>query len=459
MRIRVAAVATVLLTLAAQSFAAYKISVWVPPWNANALTSIQLNGGAITESNPIWYSWNADYSIAKEWNSENPTWRSSMSGLLMPTVQNAVNGSFDGNASAAMLATAATRDAHANALTQLAVSNGYDGVDIDYERVPTASRANFTTFVNGLAAKLHAANKKLSVTVYAKAGDNENWNGPGSQDWIAIGGAADSVKIMAYDYHWSTSAAGAIAPLDWLDQVATYAEKTIPGSKIMMGLPWYGYDWPATGGASNASFASAHQTMLTNNAALQRDAASGEPYFSYSGHTVYFQDAAGYAKKIDLLKQKHGGIGGFAHWAAGVEDPDIWKVISGTPVTPPPPPPVTPPSSGSGGTPVQSDFLVSGPTTMTVMQGGSVSGDFQLVPVNGFTGTASVAVAKTFSGTAVPGISMIAAGSAVKIYVTATAAPGTYTMTVSFTSGATTHQQSVTVTITPNTARHRAAKR
>ena len=47
MRIRVAAVAAVLLTLAAQSFAAYKVSVWIPPWSTAALTSIQTNAGAL----------------------------------------------------------------------------------------------------------------------------------------------------------------------------------------------------------------------------------------------------------------------------------------------------------------------------------------------------------------------------------------------------------------------------
>src|SRR5205823_1694573 len=178
-------------------------------------------------------------------------------------------------------------------------------IDIDYERVPTSSRANFTAFVGTLAAKLHAANKKLSITVYAKSSDRENWDGPGSQDWAAIGAAADSVKIMAYDYHWSTSGPGAIAPLTWLDQVTSYAEQTIGGPKIMIGLPWYGYDWPASGAASSASFASAQQTALNNNATIQHDASSGEPFFSYAGRTVYFQDAAGYATKVDLLKQKH----------------------------------------------------------------------------------------------------------------------------------------------------------
>ena len=114
MRIRVAAVAAVLVTLAAQSFAAYKVSVWIPPWSTAALTSIQANGGSITESNPVWYSWNADGTIARNWNAENATWRAAMTGTrLVPTIQNVVDKAFDGTAAATMLATPASRDAHA----------------------------------------------------------------------------------------------------------------------------------------------------------------------------------------------------------------------------------------------------------------------------------------------------------------------------------------------------------
>lgn len=443
MRNRVTSIAAVLFALAAQSFAAYRTSVWIPPWDANALTSIQANAGSITESNPVWYSWNADASIAKNWNAENPTWRSSMGGTLVPTIQNVVSGSFSADAVTNMLATSATREAHATAIATLVISNAFDGIDVDYERVPTTSRANFTAFVSSLATKLHAANKKLSVTVYAKTSDSQNWNGPGSQDWPAIGAAADSVKIMAYDYHWSTSAPGAVTPLNWLDQVAAYAESAMAGSKIMMGLPWYGYDWPSSGAATTATYANAHQTALTNNAAIQYDATSGEPFFGYSGHTVYFQDAKGYASKITMLKQKHPGIGGFAHWAAGQEDPAIWNVISG--------------SSSSGGTPIVTDFTISGPTTVQMVQGGSASANFQLVPINGFTGTASVSVLMGFAGSAVPSPATLIANSTSTIAVTDAAAAGTYTMTVRFTSGAIVHDQLVTVTVTPIKVKHRAA--
>jgi spore germination protein YaaH len=305
---------------------AFRNAAWIPPWDANALTSIQMNAGSLQESNPVWYSMNADGSIAKNWNAENATWRAAMTGTtLIPTIQNVVNHSFDANVVAALLATTASRDAHATAITTLVTSNGFDGIDVDYERVPYASRANFSAFVQTVAQKLHAAGKTLSVTVYAKTSDKPNWNGAGAEDYVAIGAAADSVKIMAYDYSNDGTAAGPITPLDWLDQVAAYAESAITPQKVMIGLPWYGYDWSASG-VTTATFSSATLTAQTNSAAISRDA-SGEPTYSYNGHKVFFEDATSYAKKVDLLRQKHAAIGGIAHWAAGVEDPALWNAM------------------------------------------------------------------------------------------------------------------------------------
>src|SRR5207244_3538946 len=101
------------LLVATQSFA-YRIAAWIPPWDGNALASIQKNGNAIGEANPVWYSWNADGSIAKNWNAEDNNWRAAMTGSeLVPTIQNVVNQAFDAGAVTAMLASAATRQAHA----------------------------------------------------------------------------------------------------------------------------------------------------------------------------------------------------------------------------------------------------------------------------------------------------------------------------------------------------------
>jgi spore germination protein len=332
-----------LLAIAPASFA-HRIAAWIPPWNLAALDSIRMNANAVSESNPVWYSWNADGTIAKNWNAENNNWRAAMSGtLLIPTIQNVVGGSYDQAGVEKMLATAASREGHANAIAQLVQTQAFDGIDIDYERIPTSSRANFTAFISTLAQKLRAANKKLSVTVYAKTSDSQNWTGPGAADWPALGGLADSVKIMAYDYSWATSAPGPISPLDWLDKVATYAQSVIPNEKIMIGLPFYGYSW-ANGTGRGVSYNEAMQMAANQGATIQRDA-NGEATFTFGAATVFFQDATSYQRKVEMLKQKHPQIGGFAHWSLGQEDPAIWNVIRGGSSTSPatPPPNVTPP--------------------------------------------------------------------------------------------------------------------
>jgi spore germination protein YaaH len=437
---RIAAVIAVAVSLAAQaSQAAYRISAWVPPWDGNALNSMQTNGSSVNESNPVWYSMNADGSIAKNWNAENNSWRAAMiTTSIVPTIQNVVNKSYNAGVVASLLATDASRNAHADAIMALVTANAVDGIDVDYESMPSSLRANFTAFLTTLAGKLHAANKKLSVTVYAKTSDRQNWDGPGAEDWPAIGGVADSVKIMAYDYHESSSGPGAVTPLDWLDQVAAYAEQAIPAQKIMIGLPWYGYDW-SSGGAANVTYASATQVAKNNNVAVAHDA-NGEATYTYAGHTVYFQDAAAYSNKVNALIANHPRIGGFAHWAAGVEDPAIWTVIRGL---------STPGSGGGGATPVTGDFAIGGPAQISVRQGSAASASYTVVPINGFNAAANVSVQSSLGGVTV-NTAMVAPNGAVTLSVTtAPSTPaGTYPVTLRFTSGTLAHDQTVSVTVT-----------
>jgi len=437
---KVRAVAVVLFLLAANAFA-YRTAAWIPPWDASALTSIQLHAGDLDESNPVWYSLSSSGAIVLNWNAENPTWLAAMTGTrVLPTIQNTVSGSFDGTVAATLLSTATSRETHAQAIADLVVSKVYDGIDVDYERVPAASRADFTAFVQLLAQKLHAAGKQLSVTVYAKTSDAQNWDGPGAEDWVALGAAADWIKIMAYDYHWSTSAPGAIAPLSWLDQVAAYAESAIPAAKIVVGLPWYGYDWVGSNG-TGVVYSGAMSTAAANGATIARDA-NNEATYTYADHVVYFQDAAAYQSKTDLLRQKHPGIAGFAHWRTGSEDPGFWTVIESLRGTAPPPPPAVAP-----------DFSVTGPASMSVRTGKSASATYTIARVGGFTGAVAVTAEKLAAFDATLSLSAATlSGSAtstdLRVSAGRNAVAGTYPVRVRFTSGSLVHDVTVNVTVT-----------
>lgn len=428
-------ITTLLIALPSQ---ATRISAWIPPWDAASLSSIQLHAGDLDESNPVWYSLSSSGTIVTNWNAENPTWIAAMTGTqLVPTIQNVVNGSYSAAVVEQLIATSASREAHAQAITELVVAKNFDGIDIDYEALPSTARANFTAFIQLLASKLHGYGKQLSVTVHPKTSDSQNWNGPGSQDWIAIGAAADTIKIMAYDYHWSTSTAGPITPLTWLDQVTTYAEATIPAAKIMIALPWYGYDWRGSSGRG-VVYSEAMELARANGATITRDA-NGEATFTYSDHVVYFQDGTSYARKVELLQQKHPSIGGIAHWRTGNEDPEFWNVIR---------------NLGSSSTPPASpDFTVSGAATMSVRVNKSASTQYAVSRVGGFSEAISVTAEKLSPYNATVTVSPATLTGAttsttLNVSTTRSTPAGTFSVRLRFTGGGIVREQIVTVTVT-----------
>jgi len=430
----------------------YQISTWIPPWDPTGLSSVQSNARNMDESNPVWYSLNASGAVVKNWNAEDQNLRAAMTGTrIVPTIQNYVDGRFNGPLVASLLSTSAGRETHAEELTRLAVMNAFDGIDIDYEGLPATARLDFTSFVSVLSSKLHGAGKKLSVTVHAKTSDTQNWNGPGSQDWVSIGNLADSVKIMSYDYHWSTSDAGEIAPLAWLESVAGYAASVMPAAKIMMGIPWYGYDWQGRVGKTVV-----HKSALAlaaANGAVVSHTAGGEATFNYADHVVYFQDAISYSRKVDAITNKVPGIGGFAHWLSGAEDPLVWqKVAQIRSIN----------SGGSGGTAPAGTFEVTGPQSVTVAPKASVKAIYSVVNINGFSSPIDVKVESidALPGSVTLSATRVAPGQPVSLTVTANskAGAGNYRLNVRFTSGTIEKTQLLTVTVS-SSPRGRAAKR
>lgn len=431
------------LIICAMPASAYRTSAWVSTWDPNGITSMQRNAGKLTESNPGWYTVNADGTIATKPGAENPAHRAAMAGTqLMPTIKNNGAGDFDGALVARIVASPDLRERHAEAIATLVVQKAYDGIDIDYESLPASARTDFSTFIQLLATKLHQSRKRLAVAVHAKTSDFGNWDGSASQDWRAIGAAADNMKIMAYDKHYSGSVAGPIAPLDWLDAVVTYAKTVVPAGKVIVGLPWYGYDWQATT-ARSLTYQEAIDLAAAQGATVTRDA-SGEATFTYAGRTVFFNDALAYQKKIDLLMAKHATIGGVAAWRAGSEDPALWPTVAKlmTGVT----------SGSSGAAPVQESFAINGVAAIAAVAGKQTTASFSITGINGFSGTAAATVEALtpFAGTlSFDNASARVGAPAIVRIAPATNALGSYSIRIRMTAaGIATQEVTATINVT-----------
>ncbi|HZR27840.1 MAG TPA: hypothetical protein VFA71_03600 [Terriglobales bacterium] len=98
------------------------------------------------------------------------------------------------------------------------------------------------------------------------------------------------------------------------------------------------------------------------------------------------------------------------------------------------------------------DFsITAGPASQTVIAGNGTSYTATVAPINGFNGTVSLGVSGVPSGAACsgPAISGGSGSSTVSCSTTISTAPGTYTLTITGTSGSLSHTATVSLTVMP----------
>ena len=198
----------------------------------------------------------------------------------------------------------------------------YDGVQIDFELVPTRDRTNFINFLADLRYML-GQKKWFTVCVPAR-------NKPVTDDaynYKEIAKYSDRVFVMAYDEHWSTSAPGAVASAEWCRKIAEYAKKTIPEKKLIMGIPLYGRTWASETTAGAWYFSGANRIM-TEHGVENVEYTDDIPTFKYTANVEvigYFNDIHSVLTLGRIYQDL--GIRKMGFWRIGQESPDFWKWI------------------------------------------------------------------------------------------------------------------------------------
>lgn len=202
----------------------------------------------------------------------------------------------------------------------------FDGLMLDFESIPTKDGDLFMDFVRILSNKLKGK-KLFSICVPARTGAVKNDIFP----YTELASLADRIFIMAYDQHWSGSASGPIAGLDWSIRIANYAKKTIPHEKIIMGMPFYGRTWATDSGAGAWTYPGINR-ILQDEEIPEVTYDKGSPTFSYTTEvsvTGYYNDAW----SVFMLSKQYeqAGISSVGFWRIGQEDPSFWEHLNITP--------------------------------------------------------------------------------------------------------------------------------
>jgi spore germination protein YaaH len=254
-----------------------------------------------------------------------------------------------------------TQNAITNTINAMASKN-LDGVNVDFEGSSSPGCQNgsiqsgFTNFMTQLSSQVHQRFPSAEVSV-------DTYSGAASTDTSifkidSLAPVVDAIFIMAYDMVFSNTPghAGPNAPLKgWTyndtTSVSQYLVKA-PASKLLLGVPYYGYKWSTTGsgpysttkgGAMGDPYAQVLDDFsCAPNQSHSWDGTGQSPWASWfspetndpcggnynSWRELYYDDAGSLSLKYDLVNSRN--LRGTGMWALGYDgaSDDLWRMLA-----------------------------------------------------------------------------------------------------------------------------------
>jgi hypothetical protein len=212
------------------------------------------------------------------------------------------------------------------ALVPLVAAKNFDGVNFDFEGQGSGDRAGLDSLMAQVSGALRAADPHWQVTMdtYASAADDPG----GFYDIAGLAPSVDAFFVMAYDMNGSSpspTAALTGSGFTDLDALQEYTS-VVPASKVILGVPYYGYDWPTTGPALGATATGpktplSYSQITAANHPLYWDPVTQTAWTSYQvgsqWHQTWFDDPSSLALKAQLAGFFH--IAGLGVWALGMD--------------------------------------------------------------------------------------------------------------------------------------------
>jgi chitinase len=234
-----------------------------------------------------------------------------------------------------------------NAIYQVSAKS-LDGINVDFEYTgtpPDDVKQKFSLLMSNLNRELKRQypNSKLTIATYARSAADPK----GIFDVDLLAQNSDGLVIMGYDFHTpSSDQAGSVAPMggqgeNLLNFVNAYLEK-VPPEKMILAVPYYGYDWPVSGNGVNAAVSGSNVRVLpyaaivdaAKKTSFQWDDVTQTPWYNYvdpdtkQERIVHFDNARSLGIKYDFINKKN--LAGVGIWALGFDgrNTDLEQLIA-----------------------------------------------------------------------------------------------------------------------------------
>ena len=213
----------------------------------------------------------------------------------------------------------------------------FDGIDVDWEYPEKGDAENFRVLLEEFRRQMNAVRHGLKLTI--AVGDRPQMQ-PGT-DFRRIASLVDEIGIMNYDYTGPWEArTGHLAPLfpaasaeqygSVAQSIAAYEKAGVPSGKLLMGIPFYGYEWRGVASENHGLFQRGNGVSesrpyrairrLQRQHSTRRDATSQAPWIFDGVRFLTFDDPVSIAYKCSYAARQK--LRGIMIWEIGQDTAD-----------------------------------------------------------------------------------------------------------------------------------------
>lgn len=221
------------------------------------------------------------------------------------------------------------RDYVTEQLLNYAAQYNLDGINIDFESVPSDVGPSYIQFIREFSLKAHAKNLVVSVDNYVPKEYSMHYNRKEQ------GIFADYVIIMGYDEHTAASEeAGSVASLDFVLEGIEKTLEEVPKEKIVNALPFYVRYWIVDDNENildmqTLTMTKGLETVTAAGAVPEWNEASGQNYAEWKTpegtNKIWLEDIKSIQAKLDVMKAHD--IGGAAVWQLAFGTEEAFQII------------------------------------------------------------------------------------------------------------------------------------
>ncbi|MFG6326885.1 MAG: hypothetical protein K1W00_08565 [Lachnospiraceae bacterium] len=232
-----------------------------------------------------------------------------------------------------------------NSLLAEAKEYGFDGINVDFEKISIDYGKDYVQFIRELSIECRNKGIVLSVDMYVPMSYNQYYNR------AVVGQVADYLIIMGYDEHWAgCGQAGSVASISYVKNGINNTLKTVEPDRVINAVPFYTRIWTETPSDTDDGSGTYVEDNINGNYMLTSRAVGmnaaeknledgggekiwqediGQYYGAYENGNafvrIWLEEERSMETRLNAMDEA--GLAGVACWQLGFEKPEIWDVI------------------------------------------------------------------------------------------------------------------------------------